>query len=166
MATRVIAKAPSGCCFTGVKHEGTPVGHQVTIGGMETYISEPTTQAATRKILIFFADVFGSLHLNSQLLQDYFASNGMSFRLTRTYFTPHVKGFTVLGPDYFFGDPVQSHNNEPGFDRKAWISQAMERATEAVPKWIEAVREKYGESIDRFKFFECSMLNLNHLRHR
>ena len=61
-----------------------------------------------------------------------------------------MKGFTVLGPDYFFGDPVQSHNNEPGFDSRAWASQAMIRATEAVPKWIEAVREKYGQSVDRF----------------
>jgi len=69
---------------------------------METYISEPTTQAATKKILIFFADVFGPLHLNSQLLQDYFASNGMSFHCGLT------RSISFLWKVSLYWDPITS----------------------------------------------------------
>jgi hypothetical protein len=53
-------------------------------------------------------------------------------------------GFTVLGPDYFFGDPIQNHTNEEGWDRQAWIEKSKKAASEYVPKWFEAVKEKYG----------------------
>jgi hypothetical protein len=49
----------------------------------------------------------------------------------------------VLGPDYFFSDPVHKHT-EPDFDRKAWVDKTKQRADEIVPGWIEAVKEKYG----------------------
>ncbi len=52
-------------------------------------------------------------------------------------------GFLVLGVDYFFGDPVYKHT-EPDFDRAAWSQKARTRAAQETPKWIEAVREKYG----------------------
>ncbi|KAK0227555.1 hypothetical protein IW262DRAFT_1454701 [Armillaria fumosa] len=54
------------------------------------------------KILLFLADVYGSLYINNQLLQGYFAS----------------QGFIVMGVDYFLGDTVYIHT-EPGFDRPA-----------------------------------------------
>jgi hypothetical protein len=53
-------------------------------------------------------------------------------------------GFTVLGPDYFFGDPIQNHTNEEGWDRPAWIAKSRKAAEECVPRWFEAVKEKYG----------------------
>jgi hypothetical protein len=57
----------------------------------------------------------------------------------------HVNaGFTVLGPDYFFGDPIQNHMNEEGWDRPAWMAKSRKAAGELVPKWFEAVKEKYG----------------------
>jgi hypothetical protein len=58
--------------------------------------------------------------------------------------TEPAKGFTVLGPDYFFGDLLANHT-EPDLDRKAWIDKAIQRAREATPKWIEAVKETYGK---------------------
>lgn len=43
-------------------------------------------------------------------------------------------------------------HNEPGFDRSAWIAKSRAQAIEAVPKWLEAVRLKYGQllGLDNF----------------
>jgi len=54
-------------------------------------------------------------------------------------------GFIVLGPDYFFGDPVQNHNGEEGFDRAAWFDKSVKNAAECVPRWLEAVKQIYGQ---------------------
>jgi hypothetical protein len=65
-------------------------------------------------------------------------------------------GFTVLGLDYFFGDPIHLHTNEEGFDRNAWITKSKQQANEAFPKWVKEVREIYGRyhiitNTERFK---------------
>jgi hypothetical protein len=49
-----------------------------------------------------------------------------------------------LGLDYFFGDPVQNHSDDPTFDRGVWVRKAFGVAKDVAPKWIDAVREKYG----------------------
>jgi len=123
----VLAGPPGECCVQGVKHFGEPSGETITIAGIETYISKPPDKGSS-KIILYFADVFGPFYLNSQLLQDYYASHG----------------FTVLGIDYFFGDPVHLHTDEPGFDRAAWSAKSKQQAKEALPKWIKEVREIYG----------------------
>lgn len=51
-----------------------------------------------------------------------------------------------MGIDYFFGDPVYIHHEDPTFDRPAWMSNAKKLAADAVPKWLDAVRETYGMS--------------------
>jgi hypothetical protein len=64
-------------------------------------------------------------------------------------------GFIVLGIDYFFGDPIQLHKDEEGFDRAAWIAKSRQQAKEAFPKWLKEVREIYGSNIintERFQF--------------
>ncbi|KAF8798403.1 alpha/beta-hydrolase [Phlegmacium glaucopus] len=127
----VLAGPPGECCIQGVKHSGEPTGKTITIADVQTYISEPPAKSASsqdkKKIILYFADVYGPFYINAQLLQDYYASHG----------------FIVLGIDYFFGDPVHLHLEE-GFDRKAWMSKYRERAKEVVPKWIKAVRDIYG----------------------
>jgi dienelactone hydrolase len=126
-----------GCtdhCFTTVQHYGTPAGRTDVIAGVETYISEPKVSSGTKKVVLFFADVYGPLYLNNQLIQDYFASHG----------------YTVLGPDYFFGDPIYLHNGEVGFEREPWMEKSMKRAKEAVPKWLEAVKELYGTATTKY----------------
>jgi len=45
----------SSCCLSGKVHEGTPVGHVETIGGLQTYVSEPKNKAKT-KTIIFLVD--------------------------------------------------------------------------------------------------------------
>jgi hypothetical protein len=84
MDSAIIAHPYCDNCFTGVKHSGNPVGKSVTIADVPTYLSEPLAGVATgngpKKVIIFFADVFGPFYLNNQLLQDYFASHGQSIR--------------------------------------------------------------------------------------
>ncbi|KAH7921535.1 alpha/beta-hydrolase [Leucogyrophana mollusca] len=122
-----LAGTPGDCCWTGIKHTGTPVGHVEELGGMNTYISLPQSGASsTKKVILFLADVYGALFLNNKLLQDYFAASG----------------FIVLGPDYFFGNAVPQH--PPGFELQLWVTGAMERAVEAFPKWLDAVKARYG----------------------
>lgn len=82
----VLAGPPGDCCVTGVKHTGEPVGKTITIAGVPTYISEPTSkQSGSKKVILFFADVWGPFFVNAQLLQDYFASQG-----------PYNRSFTQL----------------------------------------------------------------------
>jgi hypothetical protein len=66
-------------------------------------------------------------------------------------------GYVVLGPDYFFGDPVHLHNGEAGFDRTAWMEKSRKQAIEALPKWTEAVTEEYGRALPivRRQFMDC-----------
>lgn len=74
----VLAGPPGDCCVQGVKHFGDPVGKVIKIADIETYVSEPPTDTTgPKKVILFFADVFGPFYVNAQLLQDYFASNGM-----------------------------------------------------------------------------------------
>jgi len=117
-------------CVEGVKHVGTPVGKITKIANIDTYVSEPPPNTTgPKKVILFFADVFGPFFENAKLLQDYFASNG----------------FYVVGIDYFFGDPIDLHNDEAGFDRNAWFAKSRKQATDATPRWIKAVRDIYGE---------------------
>ncbi|KAF5312968.1 hypothetical protein D9619_003749 [Psilocybe cf. subviscida] len=117
-------------CIQGVKHEGTPVGRIEKIAGVQTYISDAKgTTDGPAKVLFYFADVYGPFYVNAQLVQDYFASHG----------------FHVLGLDYFFGDPISGHRGHPDFDQEAWLKKYREKAAEATPGWIKAVREIYGE---------------------
>ncbi|KAH0831901.1 hypothetical protein J3R83DRAFT_12783 [Lanmaoa asiatica] len=101
-----LASPPGACCWTGIKHTGTPEGRIEPLGGLDTYISEPPANTASgphKRVLLFLADAYGPLFINNKLLQDYFAS----------------RGFIVLGPDYFFGVPVQ--NLPPDRDKVAVV---------------------------------------------
>ncbi|KAK7453543.1 hypothetical protein VKT23_011823 [Stygiomarasmius scandens] len=129
--SQVLAGPPGECCFSkGVKFEGTPVGKIVQIADVPTYVSEPSSgsQSGPKKVILFLPDVHGPFFDNTKLVQDYFAENG----------------FHVLGIDYFFGDIVDAHDNEPNFDRPAWVQKSKVRAAEVLPKWYNAVKEIYG----------------------
>ncbi|KIJ66635.1 hypothetical protein HYDPIDRAFT_26966 [Hydnomerulius pinastri MD-312] len=115
-------------CFKTVQHSGTALGRSETIAGVQTYISEPKDAGAQRNVLLYFSDVFSPFYINNQLIQDYFASHG----------------FTVLGLDYFLGDRLDTLQKEPGFSRDAWRDKSLKQAQEHTPKWVEAVKQKYG----------------------
>ncbi|KAH0825944.1 hypothetical protein J3R83DRAFT_7536 [Lanmaoa asiatica] len=133
-------------CFKTVRHTGTPLGRTESIAGIPTYISEPTTTAETgqKKILLYFSDVFSPFYVNSQLLQDWFASNGDQFFLHVTNAIYVDVGYTVLGIDYFLGDRFETLMRQPGFVRETWRDKAVTQAREHTPRWAEAVRQRYG----------------------
>ena len=144
-----LAGPPTSCCWTGIKHTGTPEGRIESLGGLDTYIAEPPAAAAGlhKKVLLFLANIWGPLFINNKLLQDYFASSGAS-RLSSLgnvwrVLTWGWLGFIVLGPDYFFGVPVQ--DLPEGYDKRAFAQKARTKAVEVFPKWFDAVKAKYGE---------------------
>ena len=167
----VLAGPPGDCCIRGVKHFGEPVGKTITIAGVETYVSEPLAKAVSsqdkNKIILFLADVYGPLYINAKLVQDYYASCGSSrtlnhfFSVTVPFSHPFffVLGFIVLGIDYFLGDPIYPHNDEPGFDKQAWIAKSMAQANEVFPNWIEEVRKTYGrvDILDDMKILQLTL---------
>ncbi|KAF8999601.1 dienelactone hydrolase [Cyathus striatus] len=133
-----IAHPPGDCCFRSIKHSGDAVGHTISLGGMQTYVSEPPSQGAGNKIILFLADIYGPMYTNSQLLMDWFATNG----------------FMVISPDYFFSDAVHYHTEE-GFNRAQWVADAKVKADKVFPGWVDAVKAKYGEEKDYFVVGYC-----------
>ncbi|KAJ7083982.1 Alpha/Beta hydrolase protein [Mycena belliarum] len=128
-SSTILAHSHCDDCFRGVKHSGTAAGQTVTIADVPTYVSnQPSATAGSpKKVILFFADIYGPFSLNNELVQDYFAS----------------QGFCVLGIDYFLGDPVSLHT-EAGFDRLAWVGAKRKTADEITPKWLAEVRKMHG----------------------
>lgn len=56
-----------------------------------------------------------------------------------------TSGFLVLGPDYFFGAPVQ--NLPPDRDKVAWAQEARVAAIKVFPQWFEKVKATYGNAL-------------------
>ncbi|KAI0370129.1 alpha/beta-hydrolase [Pilatotrama ljubarskyi] len=127
MAGATLAGPPGDCCRKTVQHVGEPRGTVEKIANVETYVARPP-DGAGGKIILFFADVFGALYVNSKLLMDYWAENG----------------YLVLGLDYFEGDSYAFHKDEQDFDMPAWIKEKQARAAALLPPWIDAVRQQYG----------------------
>jgi hypothetical protein len=72
---RVLAAPPGDCCLKAVLHEGEPAGHAETVFNINTYITG-SKETGARRILLYFADVWGPFFVNGQLVADYFASRG------------------------------------------------------------------------------------------
>ncbi len=77
----LLAGAFGDCCFSAsLKHEGDPVGRVETIAGFQTYVSDPpasTTGSGPKKVILYLVDVYGPFLNSIELLQDFYASNGM-----------------------------------------------------------------------------------------
>lgn len=139
-------------CFKTVPHTGTPLGRTELIAGVPTYIAEPNPATtvvgqttAQRKILLYFSDVFGPFYLNSQLLQDWYASNGDCISLIQSTLFTWMLGYIVLGIDYFLGERFETLMKQPGFVRETWRNKGVAQAREHTPKWVEAVKQRYGQ---------------------
>jgi len=129
---------PSGpCCLRGTLHDGTPRGRYETIADLESYVSEPPEGVQPNgNVILYFPDVWG-FFTNGLLVMDAFAD----------------AGYLVLGIEYFRGDPVTKYRRDrhdtttaPGFDFDAWKDKHAAFAVEAVPRWVDAVVEKYGRA--------------------
>ena len=79
-------------------------------------------------------------------MQDYYASHGAFLPVSEDIYLIHWRlGYYVLGIDYFFGDAIYLHHEEPNFDKPAWLTKQREKAKEITPEWIEEVRKIYGK---------------------
>jgi hypothetical protein len=56
----------------------------------------------------------------------------------------------VLGIDYFWGDSVEYHFQDQGFELLQWASSHLPKAQEVAPGWLKAVKEKYGSDAKYF----------------
>ncbi|KAF2842708.1 alpha/beta-hydrolase [Patellaria atrata CBS 101060] len=65
----------SSCCLSGKIQEGKPSGREITVGGLNTYVSEPESDS-TEKTIIFITDIFGWRLPNIRLLADGYAKAG------------------------------------------------------------------------------------------
>lgn len=63
-------------CFTGIVHEGTPVGRVETIHGLPTYVAGTTSETEPEGIIVIISDAFGWDLLNSRILADAYAKRG------------------------------------------------------------------------------------------
>ncbi|OSX66866.1 hypothetical protein POSPLADRAFT_1051034 [Postia placenta MAD-698-R-SB12] len=126
-----VVNSPRECCIKTVEHSGTAGGTTEIIAGVPTYVSRPQSQGESRKIVLFFADVYGPFFLNSQLLMDYWASHG----------------YLVLALDYFEGDTIDKHLHKLGPHYSLvedYVPAKMTRAKEITPLWIDAIKEQFG----------------------
>ncbi|RPD64754.1 alpha/beta-hydrolase [Lentinus tigrinus ALCF2SS1-6] len=122
-----LAGPPGECCRKTIQHDGVARGKVETVAGVETYVARPA-DGSTKKIILFFADVYGPLYINAQLIMDYWADNG----------------YLVIGLDYFEGDSMQKYPDRSKLDYEAWRPKKQARAAVLIPPWVEAVKKDYG----------------------
>lgn len=112
---------PGACCFKTVDHSGTSVGTLEELNGVNTYI---TGDRSSERVIIFLADVFGPVYINSQLLADSYAKNG----------------YLVVIPDIYFGDYVPEAGLEPSEIQKYLHNHRLEVTQPIVDKAYEWVK--------------------------
>ncbi|KAI9818022.1 MAG: hypothetical protein M1827_000646 [Pycnora praestabilis] len=128
----------SSCCLSGKVNEGTPVGHVETIGGLQTYVSEPENKSKS-KTIIFLTDIFGWEFKNTRLLADNYAK----------------AGFYTYIPDVFNGDaiPISFLDNvEPNVKSREQLSLLDKGKNQAIiattlPPWLIRHREGVSKPI-------------------
>lgn len=120
---------PSDCCARGFKHSGESVGSIVNFNGIESYVTG-SEENASKKLLYFFTDVIGHKFINAQLIADQFAA----------------KGYYVIVPDLFNGDPVKL-NPPAGFDlMNDWLpNHPIDVVQPIIDTIVEGVKQKFGQ---------------------
>ena len=78
-----LAKPCGDCCFRSIPHSGSAKGQFGNLGGVPTYIARPDGEEESKRIILFFSDVYGCAYINSKLAMDYWAENGMSLLALR-----------------------------------------------------------------------------------
>lgn len=95
-------------CVKGVIHEGEAKGTIEKIEGVEVYVATPTKDYPKDKAILLLTDIFGISLINSKLLADSFAENGL----------------LTFVPDLFDGDAAPPDALTGGkFDLGAWLGK-------------------------------------------
>ena len=115
------------CCVdVGAKQTHVAQGHEETIGDLKTYKT-----GEGKSVIVIFTDIFGYSFINAQKIADTFA---------------HGTGSTVLIPDLFNGDPVDSTVPFPNLISQlpAWLKKhPVDQACVASEKFISAIKDQY-----------------------
>ena len=53
----------SSCCLSGKLKEGQPVGREETIGGISTYVSEPSGGSKSKAVVFITDSMFALTHI-------------------------------------------------------------------------------------------------------
>lgn len=113
---------PGQCCVEKVFHEGTPVGKQDKIFGLDTYV----VGESKSRFIVIATDIYGFDFNNVRLVADKLASGG----------------YTVYIPDILKGDPVK-----PGDDLPEWLkSHTPEVTTPIYSGFLTQLRGEVGSS--------------------
>ncbi|CAH0047353.1 unnamed protein product [Clonostachys solani] len=80
-------------CFRGNTSTSLPIGKEMIIHGIPTYVSGPHMDLTPRAIIVFISDVFGWKSINNRILADRYATKGQ---------------FLVYVPDFMNGHAVDS----------------------------------------------------------
>ena len=133
-----LAKPSGDCCLKGNLHSGEPRGKFQSIADVNTYVTHPPESKANGHILLYYADVFGMFN-NGLLVMDGFAD----------------AGYLTVGLDYFKGDPVYLHRKDNVWaDTEQtfmeWLEKHVAFADEAVPRWVEAVKQEFGKKDTKY----------------
>lgn len=84
------------------------VGRNVTIGGVPTYVAHPRrgghSPNGIKKVITFYSDVYSPFNVNNQLVQDYFASQGMFAWLSIHTSVPNVAHRGLSQQDSMFSE--------------------------------------------------------------
>lgn len=80
-------------CASGHLHEGTPTGRVETVHGLQTYVTSPPGDEASKGIVVIIPDAFGWNLNNNRILADEYAKRA---------------GVTVYLPDFMNGTSTSS----------------------------------------------------------
>lgn len=125
-----------GPCDKGYTHSGNVTGAEVKLGGLNAYVAFPAlkhrgssqTRLAT---VILIADIYGWKQASTRIWADKLAK----------------KGFLVVLPDFFRGDPwTETRNREAEF--AGWIAKFPEQQ---VLKDIAAVQKELKKGVRGYK---------------
>ncbi|KAF1845918.1 alpha/beta-hydrolase [Cucurbitaria berberidis CBS 394.84] len=122
----------SECCLSGKIQQGTPAGSEKQIGGLDTYVAEPSS-GSNAKVVVFIVDIFGWKLPNVRLLADSYAK----------------AGFTAYVPDVHQGDslPIDFLQTvEPPLPEREALTLAQKAASTAkvgatLGPWLAKHRE-------------------------
>ena len=140
----------SSCCLSGAVHDGSPSGRVDTIGGLQTYISEPEGGQRTKSI-IFICD--GTQRFSPAATQtnaDQAVVFGWEFTNIRLLADEYAKhGFYCYIPDFHQGDslPIDFLQNvEPPLEKRETLTMVDKAKNTAIVSatlgpWLAKHRE-------------------------
>ncbi|OAP56255.1 hypothetical protein AYL99_09434 [Fonsecaea erecta] len=104
--------ALSSCCTTGFRWDGSPKGHEATLGSNKTYVTGTNKDAA----VLIVHDIFGWSLTNARLLADHYAEEA-----DVTVYLPDFFGGEVVTPDRLMG--TGEHAKSEPFDVMGFLGR-------------------------------------------